>query len=108
MTTKKATPKKAAKTKSGKAPKKGVAPKTKKADGKLSQLDAAAKVLAASSEPKNCPELVKAMTEKGLWTSPGGKTPESTLYSSILREIKTKGKEARFVKTDRGRFTLAK
>lgn len=28
----------------------------------------------------------------------------TAVYSAILREIQTKGKEARFVKTDRGRF----
>jgi hypothetical protein len=47
------------------------------------------------------------MEAKGYWTSPGGKTPSQTLYSSILRDIR-KGKEARFVKADRGTFALAK
>ena len=50
--------------------------------------------------------LVDAMQVKGYWKSPGGKTPESTLYSSILREIK-KGHDSRFKKTDCGTFTLA-
>jgi len=36
--------------------------------------------------------------------SPNGKTPHATLYSAIIREIATKGKEARFVKKDRGMF----
>ena len=31
--------------------------------------------------------MIDAMTTKGLWTSPGGKTPHATLYSAILREI---------------------
>jgi hypothetical protein len=31
--------------------------------------------------------------------------PSATLYSAILRELKTKGKDARFKKTDRGKFT---
>jgi len=105
MTTKKTTPKKPAKAKNDKKVAKA---KAQRSDAKLSQLDAAAKVLGALGEPANCPELVKAMAEKGLWTSPGGKTPEATLYSSILREIKTKGKDARFVKAERGRFKLAK
>ncbi len=48
--------------------------------------------------------LIEAMAEKKLWTSPGGKTPAATLYSAILREITTKGKEARFKKSDRGLF----
>ena len=32
-------------------------------------------------------EMVDAMQAKGYWTSPGGKTPDRTLYSAILREI---------------------
>jgi hypothetical protein len=47
------------------------------------------------------------MAAKKLWTSPGGKTPSATLYSAILREINVKGKDARFKKTERGKFTLA-
>jgi hypothetical protein len=31
----------------------------------------------------------------------------TAVYSAILREIGTKGKEARFKKTDRGHFTAA-
>ena len=31
-------------------------------------------------------------------------TPQATLYAAMLREIKTKGKDARFVKTERGKF----
>jgi hypothetical protein len=51
--------------------------------------------------------MVEAMAAKGLWTSPGGKTPEATLYSSLLRQIRTKGKDARFKKVARGQFDLA-
>ena len=73
---------------------------------KVSAIDAAAKLLAVSKEPMGCKELIESMAAKGLWTSPGGKTPHATLYSAILREITVKGKEARFVKTDRGRFAI--
>ena len=52
----------------------------------------------------NCQEMIKAMAEKGYWTSPAGKTPAATLYSSILRELKSKAKQARFQKTARGQF----
>jgi len=75
---------------------------------KMSAIDAAAKLLAASSEPMNCKELIEAMAKKGLWTSPGGKTPHATLYSAILREIATKGKDGRFKKTERGHFAAAR
>ena len=71
---------------------------------KLSALDAAAKVLAETGQPMSCKELIEAMDQKGYWSSPGGKTPSATLYSGILKEISTKGKESRFQKTDRGRF----
>jgi hypothetical protein len=71
---------------------------------KLSAIDAAAKVLAETGEAMNCVSLIEAMATKGYWTSPGGKTPHATLYSAILREVATKGKEARFVKTERGKF----
>jgi hypothetical protein len=77
------------------------------ADGKvkkLSAIDAAAQVLASTNGAMNCKEMIEALAAQGLWTSPGGKTPHATLYSAILREIATKGKEARFVKTERGKF----
>jgi hypothetical protein len=79
----------------------------RKADGKakrLSAVDAAAKVLEQAKEPMNCKEMIEAMATKGLWSSPGGKTPHATLYSAILREINEKGKGARFKKTERGKF----
>ncbi len=75
-----------------------------KANGKLSALDAAAKVLAGAKEPMNAKELIEAMAAKKLWTSPGGKTPWATLYSAITREIAKKGQDARFKKAERGKF----
>ena len=86
------------------------APKAAKAGApakKLSALDAAAKVLGEASAPMNCQEMIEAMAKKGYWTSPGGKTPQATLYSAILRELKAKGKESRFKKTERGKFAAA-
>jgi hypothetical protein len=76
------------------------------ASKKLSALDAAAKVLAETGQAMNCQELIAAMAAKGYWTSPGGKTPSATLYSALLRELTVKGKDARFVKTERGKFGL--
>jgi hypothetical protein len=73
-------------------------------DGKMSCIDAAAKVLVEKGEPMNCKEMIEAMAAKGYWTTPGGKTPHATLYSSIAREIRDKGKESRFKKSDRGKF----
>jgi hypothetical protein len=109
MATKKAPKKPAAKapktkgTKAKPAPAKKAKPKGDKPK-KLSALDAAAQVLAASKEAMNAKEMIDVMAAKGLWTSPGGKTPHATLYSAILREINAMGKGARFKKTDRGHF----
>lgn len=77
-----------------------------KADGKLSAIDAAAKVLTEAGKSMNTKEMIAAMADKSYWTSPGGKTPAATLYSAILREIGTKGAEARFQKTERGNFAV--
>ena len=85
--------------------KKASGPKAEK-NGKLSAIDAAAKVLGEADQPMNTKEMITAMSEKGYWTSPGGQTPHATLYSAILREITTKGKDARFQKTERGKFAL--
>jgi hypothetical protein len=76
----------------------------KHAEGGMSCLDAAAKVLAEKGEPMNCKEMIEVMGANGFWTTPGGKTPHATLYSSIAREIRDKGKESRFKKADRGKF----
>jgi hypothetical protein len=98
-----AKPEGAKKTK--KEPKAPKAPKPPK-EKKPSALDGAAKVLGEKGEPMNCQEMIKEMAEKGYWKSPGGLTPHATLYSAILREIKGKGKEARFKKAERGKFSL--
>jgi len=71
---------------------------------RVSALDAAAQVLAASEVPMRAKEMIAAMEAKGLWTSPGGKTPEATLYAAITREIAAKGTAARFKKHERGVF----
>ena len=95
-TTKKTTTKKTAAKK---------APTKTKTKGKLSGLDAAAKVLAEAGEPLRSKRLVETMLAKGYWTT-NGKTQSATIYAAILREIQTKGKDARFKKTDRGLFSV--
>src|SRR5262249_8297375 len=84
--------------------KKAKEPKAKK----TSALDAAARGGGEGGQPMTCPEMVEAMIAKRYWASPKGLTPAGTLYSAVLREIKAKGKESRFVKTERGKFGLAK
>ena len=70
----------------------------------MSALDAAALVIAEAKKPMGATDLIKQMETRKLWTSPGGKTPEATLYAAIIREIAPKGKGARFKKHDRGLF----
>jgi hypothetical protein len=96
--------KKAKAPKTPKVPKPAKEPKAKR----VSALDAAAQVLAASEVPMRAKEMIAAMEAKGLWTSPGGKTPEATLYAAIIREIAAKGTAARFKKHERGIFVAGK
>lgn len=74
---------------------------------KVSALDAAATVLRDEARPMRAVDLIQQMEERGLWKSPGGKTPASTLYAAMVREINTKGDESRFRKSDKGLFTAA-
>jgi hypothetical protein len=39
------------------------------------------------------------------WSSPNEVTHDARLYAAILREMKTKGVDARFEKTERGKFS---
>ncbi len=86
--------------------------KSKKADGekkpkRVSALDAAAQVLAKAEKPMRAQELIAAMAEQGLWSSPAGKTPHATLYAAMMREARDKGTAARFRKTGRGHFQFS-
>ena len=93
----KATPKAAPKTEAAAVPKKG-----------LSLLNAAATVLERSGEAMPVRAMIEEAKASGLWTPGGGKTPEQTLYSAIIREIKDKGGASRFRKDGRGRFAFAR
>lgn len=68
-----------------------------------SGLDLAAKILANAGEPLAAKTIAERVIAAGWQTS--GKTPYATLYAAMMREIQTKGKDARFVKVERGRFT---
>ena len=97
----------AGKKKTKTSTKKATAAKDAEQTKKLSALDAAARVLGESGQAMNCQDMIETMAAKGYWTSPGGRTPSATLYSAILKELKTKGTDARFRKTERGQFALA-
>src|SRR5436305_1620240 len=83
-------------------PNAGGTPRPPKTTERRSALDAAAKVLALAKVPMRAADMIKQMEIHKLWTSPGGKTPQATLYAAIIREIAAKGKHARFKKHDRG------
>lgn len=73
----------------------------------LSQFGAALKVLAGRSKPMTVGEIMEAITSKGLWSSPGGATPNATLSAALQRDI-GKGKDARIKKVGPGQFLLKK
>ena len=52
-------------------------------------------------------EIISAAKEKGYWESKTGKTPGATVYAAIIREIRDKGADSRFVKKDRGLFAAS-
>jgi hypothetical protein len=106
---KKSTKKTGKQTKGNKVAKPKVAkkPAAEAKPKRISALDAAATVLKAKGEAMRSGEMIAAMAEQGLWSSPNGKTPHATLYAAILREIGAKGKEARFTKVERGKFEYA-
>ncbi len=83
------------------------APAKPAGDGRMSGLDAAAKVLAEAKAPMNAQAIVEAMLAKGLWKTEG-KTPAATIYSAMFRDIKAKGGASRFRVAERGKFTVAK
>jgi hypothetical protein len=91
-----------------------VAPQAKKVatvakrDGKpLSLLKAALIVLEACDRPLSCKEIIEKAVDADIWKPKTGKTPANTLYSSILREIAKKADASRFIKAERGKFTLS-
>jgi hypothetical protein len=107
-TTKTKTTTEAPKVASMRIAKKGKKQVDRKAGAKKpSALDAAALVLSETGHAMRCKEMIDMMAERGYWKSPGGRTPHSTLCSAILREINSKGTDARFRRTERGKFTLS-
>ena len=71
--------------------------------GQMSSRDAAFKVLCETGESMNGRQICEMALDKGYW-EPQGETPEATMVSSILTEMKRKGDAARFIRTGRGLF----
>ena len=98
----------AAPAKRAATPKAAAAPSPKAVPQKgLGLLSAAAAVLERAGEAMSVKAMIEGAKAAGLWTPGTGKTPEQTLYSAIIREIKDKGDASRFRKEGRGRFAFA-
>lgn len=78
----------------------------------MSALDAAAQILTGltGDEAKQgitAQDLTERMAKQKLWISPGGKTPQATLYAAMVREMKARGTAARFRKVSKGHFAVS-
>ena len=71
--------------------------------GQMSGRDAAYKVLCETGAPMNGRQICEMALDKGYW-EPQGETPEATIVSAMLTEIKVKGDAARFIRTGKGLF----
>jgi len=77
---------------------------TQKPEKKRSLLDAAVEVLRIAKQPMNTREIIEWAMKLELWQPTGAKTPEQTLYGSIVRENNTK-ENPRIVRSDlKGKF----
>lgn len=95
----------AKKTPKAKAPKAEKATKPAKPARPASALDLAARVLKDAEAPMRVADIAAAVIAAGWATK--GKTPGATLNAAIIREIRDKGVDSRFKKTDRGLFAAA-
>ena len=75
--------------------------------GQMSGLDAAYKVLTESSQPLNARQICDMAVEKGYW-EPQGATPDATISSAILAEMKKIGDTSRFERVGKGLFAARK
>lgn len=85
------------------------APAKAKTEKRMSALDAAAFLVGERTGVLfDTKSLIAEMESRGLWSSPGGKTPGATLHAAISREIASKGDASRFRKGGRGLWQAAK
>ena len=71
--------------------------------GQMSGRDAAYKVLCETRESMNGRQICEMALDLGYW-EPQGETPEATIVSAMLTEMKRKGDAARFIRTGKGLF----
>ena len=71
--------------------------------GQMSSRDAAYKVLCETGESMNGRQICEMALDLGYW-EPLGETPEATMVSAMLTEMKKKGDAARFIRIGKGLF----
>ena len=71
--------------------------------GQMSGLEAAYKVLSETGIPMNARQICDMAIDKGYW-DPQGATPDATISSAMLTEMKKKGADSRFERAGRGLF----
>jgi hypothetical protein len=65
--------------------------------------EAAIRVLAETKRAMSAKELVEAMSRRGYWTTPKGKTPHATVRTELRREMHKTG---RIIQPARGLYAL--
>ena len=68
--------------------------------------NAAVEVLRQERRPLNTRELVRFVTERGLWTPTACRTPEQSLYGAFFLEIRNSDSPRIRKSTERGKFEL--
>ena len=71
----------------------------------MNSLDAVAEVLRRAGKPLHYRDITRLVLDAGLWTTEG-KTPDATINARLAGDIKDKGTESRFQRTDKGVFAL--
>ncbi len=71
----------------------------------MSLLDAAAYVLKAAKQALSTRKIVELVIAQRLWIA-NGSTPWQTLNAALNRDMQANGSKSRFVKAERGKYTL--
>jgi len=75
--------------------------------GQMSGLEAAYKVLSESGEAMTARQICETALNMGYW-EPQGSTPEATISSAMIIEMRKKGDDSRFERVGRGLFVAKK
>jgi len=71
----------------------------------MNVLDGTETVLKEAKQPLHYEEITKRLLETGLWQTTG-KTPEATVRGALGTDIRKRGPNSRFQRTDKGMFAL--